>query len=78
MRVKERIKLQTFLASNGVESNQVHYRNDRYSIFGDRKSKLPNMDLIENEYLVLPLHTRMTTSDVSKICGLINNFYKLN
>jgi perosamine synthetase len=78
VRVKERIKLQTFLASNGVESNQVHYRNDRYSIFGDRKSKLPNMDLIENEYLVLPLHTRMTTSDVSKICGLINNFYKVN
>lgn len=70
---KKRKQLQKFLLDNGVESNQVHYRNDRYSILGGRQ-ELQNMDLIENDYLVLPLHTRMGIRDVDRICDLISDF----
>lgn len=72
IRVRNRAKLQSVLLSQGIESSQVHYRNDRYSVFGGRKSNLPNMDSIEDEYLVLPLHTKMTKSDVERVCSVIN------
>ena len=72
IRVKNRQKLQAVLLQAKIESGQVHYRNDRYSIFGGRQSDLRNMDLIEDEYLVLPLHTKMSLDDVNRICSVIN------
>jgi dTDP-4-amino-4,6-dideoxygalactose transaminase len=71
---KNRRNLQKYLLDNGVESNQVHYRNDRYSILGSRQN-LPNMNLIEDDYLVLPLHTKMTSTDVDRISMLIKNYH---
>ncbi len=73
IRVKDRKKLQAKLLANKIESNQVHYRNDRYSIFSPTKLDLPNMDAIEQEYLVLPLHTKMNTDDVDRVCEVINS-----
>lgn len=70
----KRIELMMHLRKSGIESAQVHYRNDRYSIFGGRVSSCPNMDSIENNYLVLPLHLRMTVSDVKRVCDCINEF----
>jgi dTDP-4-amino-4,6-dideoxygalactose transaminase len=55
------------LRSNKIESGQVHYRNDRYTIFGGRRFDLPNMDSVEEKYLVLPLHQRMSLQDVAFI-----------
>jgi dTDP-4-amino-4,6-dideoxygalactose transaminase len=59
------------LLEHRIESNQVHYRNDRYSIFGKRRDNLPNMDAIEDKYLILPLHTKVSEDDVHKICETI-------
>jgi len=70
--VEKRRKLQEKLLANGIESNQVHYRNDKYAIFGGSRQPMPNMDLIEEKYLVLPLHTSMDESHVRRICGVIN------
>ena len=67
---KDRLKLMNKLRENGVESAQVHYRNDRYTVFGGRK-KFKHMDMIEDRYLVLPLHTKMSFNDVDKICNII-------
>lgn len=75
IRTKRRRELQAYLANKGIESNQVHYRNDRYSIFGDRKTNLPVMDAIENEYLVLPLHTQMSILDVDRVTDSIADFF---
>lgn len=71
--VEDRYNLQVKLRSNNIESNQVHYRNDRYSIFGGRRKDLANMDAVEDKYLVLPLHTKMTVEDVLKICRVIKS-----
>lgn len=67
-----RVSVMNALRDHGIESAQVHYRNDRYSIFkhwSDRE--FPNMDQIEENYLVLPLHTKMTENDVSRIVEVI-------
>ena len=71
--VDERFTLQKKLRDHGIESNQVHFRNDRYSIFKEfTDGKIfPNMDRAEDNYLVLPLHTKMTLADVKRVCNVI-------
>jgi perosamine synthetase len=68
---RDRSGFMRMLREKHIESSQVHYRNDRYSIFGGRRDDLPNMDAIEENYIVLPLHTRMTLENVSYICEAI-------
>lgn len=70
---ENRLGLQQKLRENKIESNQVHYRNDRYSIFGERSKECPNMDAIEEKYLVLPLHTKMSKEDAERICKVIKS-----
>ena len=69
---KDRLGLMKKLRDNGIESAQCHYRNDRYKIFGERRLDLPNMDAVEDKYLVLPLHTKIGAEHVTRICELIN------
>ena len=71
---RDRYGLQSKLAENKIESNQMHFRNDRYTIFKKFTDglKFPNMDKIEDDYLVLPLHHKMTADDVSRVCETIN------
>lgn len=71
--VENRVDLMKKLHHHNIESAQVHYRNDRYSIFGGRRNDLPNMDLIEDKYLVLPLHTRVSVEDIHHICDVIKS-----
>ena len=71
--VERRRDLQRKLREHDIESDQVHYRNDRYAIFGLRRENLPNMDAIEDKYLVLPLHTRMREGDVERVCEVIRS-----
>jgi dTDP-4-amino-4,6-dideoxygalactose transaminase len=71
--VEDRYGLQTKLRSHNIESNQVHYRNDRYTVFGGRRDNLLNMDAIEEKYLVLPLHTRISVEQVDRICDIIRS-----
>lgn len=61
------------LRDKGIESAQVHYRNDRYTVFGNRRKDLPNMDKIENKYLVLPLHHKVSEDNARYICNIINS-----
>lgn len=71
--VDDRVGLQRKLLESGIESNQVHFRNDRYSIFGGRSTDYPVMDSLEAKYLVLPLHTRMNEQDVTRVCNVIRS-----
>jgi dTDP-4-amino-4,6-dideoxygalactose transaminase len=67
--------LQKFLFKFGIESGQVHFRNDRYTIFGGAVDNCPNMDAIESHYLVLPLHTHMNPNDVTRITSTISKYF---
>ena len=68
--------IQKKLREYNIETNQVHFRNDKYSIFKKfvKNKKFPNMDYLENRYLVLPLHHKVTVSMAEYICKLINRF----
>jgi len=71
--VERRIDFMKKLREYKIETGQVHYRNDRYTIFGGRRDDLPNMDAIEDKYMVLPLHTKMTEEDVNYIAKVIKS-----
>jgi perosamine synthetase len=70
--------LQKKLREKNIETNQVHFRNDRYSIFKKFKNRsfFKNMNIIENKYLVLPVHTRMSLSDANYVADNINLILK--
>jgi len=68
--VERRADLQKRLRERGIESGQTHYRNDRYSIF-DVQDEFPYMDAIDDKYLILPLHTKMSLDDVDYVCAEI-------
>lgn len=67
---ERRLNLQLKLRARGIESGQTHYRNDRYSVF-QCNEQFPNMDSIDDNYLILPLHTRMSIADVDRVCDVI-------
>ena len=68
--------IQKKLREHFIETNQVHFRNDKYSIFKKfiKGQKFKNMDYLENKYLVLPLHHKVSVNDAKYICKLINKF----
>ena len=66
--------LQKKLREKNIETNQVHFRNDRYSIFKKfvKNKKFQNMNSVEKKYLVLPIHTKMTIADAYYVANNIN------
>ena len=69
--VEKRLDFMKNLREHKIESSQVHYRNDRYTVLGGRRGNLPNMDAIEENYIVLPLHSHMTEENVKYVCEVI-------
>jgi dTDP-4-amino-4,6-dideoxygalactose transaminase len=61
------------LADKGIETNLVHLRNDIFSIFGGNRQNLPNMNKIEDKYIYIPLHTRMTYDDAEYVVDTIKS-----
>lgn len=74
--VPDAMKLRDFLFESAIESGQVHFRNDRYSIFGERRTDLSNMDSVESSYLVLPLHSHLSLQDINYVCDKVEEFFK--
>lgn len=66
--------LQKKLRDYKIETNQVHFRNDKYSIFKKfvKGQKFKNMDYVENKYLVLPIHHKISAKQAEDISNLIN------
>lgn len=69
--VDKREELKKKLAEHNIESNEVHFRCDRYTVYGGRVYNCTNMDYLEDRYLVLPMHQLMTIEDVRYICDVI-------
>jgi len=69
--VERREDLKCALRNHGIESDQVHYRNDRYEIFAKYTADYPHMDFLESRYLVLPLHNGMRVADVERVIAVI-------
>ena len=67
--------IQKKLRIKNIETNQVHFRNEMYSIFKKftKNKKFKNMDKLQDDYLVLPMHTKMTIGDAKRVSREINN-----
>ena len=67
----KRINLMNHLRKNRIESAQVHYRNDRYSVFGEQKRRFKNMEDLERSYLVVPMYPQMLNGEIDLISNKI-------
>jgi len=70
---ERRDDLKRKLKENNIESDPVHYRCDRYTVFGGRVDNCPNMDSLEDKYIVLPMHYYVTLNDIKRICKIIRS-----
>lgn len=73
---EKRDALRTFLKGRGVATGIHHFRNDKYSVFGGRQ-KLPVMDALESQYVLLPLHHGVSVEEVGTICKLVHSFNEI-
>jgi len=66
--------LQKKLREKRIETNQVHFRNDKYSIFKNfvKGKNFPNMDFAEDKYLAIPVHHKVSIQKAKYIADLIN------
>lgn len=69
--VENRVDFMNYLREHKIESGQIHYRNDRYSVLGGRRNDLPHMDAVEDKYIVLPLNNHLTPQQIEYVCGVI-------
>ena len=66
--------LQKKLREKRIETNQVHFRNDKYSIFKNflKGKNISNMDFAEDKYLAIPVHHKVSIQKAKYIADLIN------
>lgn len=69
--VKNRDRFAKVMKQHGIETNMTHIRNDVYKVFGGKRQKLPFMNSMEEQYICLPLHHKITPKDVRFICDVI-------
>jgi len=74
----KRFFLQKKLRELGIETNQVHFRNDRYSIFNKftKRRIFTNMDKLEDKYLVIPINHKISVKDAHFISNKIIEILK--
>ena len=72
--VENRDKVSAKLLERGIETNVVQLRNDIFSVFGGRRRKMPHMNRLEQKYLYLPIHSKMSLRDAKYI---VKEFNKL-
>ena len=64
------------LAKAGIETNVMQVRNDRYKIFEPFRTPMPNMDWVEDRYICIPLHNRMTMDDARYVADVAGKAWK--
>jgi dTDP-4-amino-4,6-dideoxygalactose transaminase len=73
VKVQNRVGFIKKLQDNGIESHMVHVRCDIYPIFGGKRLDLPMMNNLEDKYVSIPLHAKLTDTDVNKVIKVIRN-----
>lgn len=73
--VRDYTSLQAIFKECGIEIGQHHYRNDKYTLFGGKKLKLPIMNEVENGYFFVPNHYGVSELQAHKI-GMLYELYR--
>ena len=72
--VKKRSKFAKYMWDNNVQVNINNRRNDAYSIFGGIDKKLLNLNKVDKEVILLPIHLGLNNNDIYKIIELTKKF----
>ncbi|MCL4435498.1 MAG: DegT/DnrJ/EryC1/StrS family aminotransferase [Thaumarchaeota archaeon] len=71
LHVERREDFAKMMSAKGIEVSVVHWRNDRYSIFGGLRKDLPNLEKFSKTIIHIPLHQDLTDSNVEYIIDSI-------
>lgn len=71
MHVERRNKFAEMMWSKGIEVSVVHWRNDKYTVFGGLRKDLPVMEKVSKTMICIPLHNKLSDDDVSYIVRAI-------
>lgn len=66
-----------FMHSKNIETNMMHVRNDEYKIFKKFKVPLQNMDWMEDKYICIPIHNKMSLDDAEYIGESVREYFKI-
>ena len=69
--VENREDFQVMMKEAGIEVNVSHTRNDLYKIFGGKRLDLPNMNKLEDHYVCLPIHHKLSCEDINNVVQTI-------
>lgn len=76
IRTNQRDELAQFLLKNGVYTTLRYEPLNLYEVFKQSTRRLSNTELIARTALSIPLHPRITESDMDKIVKLIKQFFQ--
>ena len=71
--VENRLKFAQYMRGEQIMVNVNNRRNDKYSIFGG-KCDLPVTEKVDNDTILIPLHTDLIDNDVEKIINTIKKY----
>ena len=75
---EKRNELKKFLEKNGIETkiqqNKLIYDHYGFKNFNKYSSKFPNGDILKKKILCLPIHEKLTLSDLKFITNKVNEF----
>ncbi len=76
IRVKNRDALAKFLLNHDIYTTLRYHPLHMNALYNQQHIELKNSIILNKEALSLPIHPRISKSDVAKICSLIRNFFK--
>lgn len=72
--VDNRKKFAKFMWDNNVQVNINNRRNDSYSIFGGLNKNLKNLNTVDKDVILLPIHLGLKNNDLDRVVSLIRKF----
>ena len=70
-----RTELREFLSSSDIETGLHYYPNHKLTLFNTSTDSCPNVEIIVDELITLPLHVDLTTTDIERVVGAIKCFF---
>lgn len=75
IRVSRKDEFINFMKDNNIMTSQVHNRNDINTCVSEYKEELPNLNVLEQDLVCIPVGWWLTESDLEYIVGKIREFF---